>query len=151
MTEHHFPKSLTIGERINNLWVVAQSNKGLSEVALECGDWPATQALAPSRPALDQTMQDRDGIADTLLLLSQATQARGDRSAVRRYLEQVAAHVASDAERLPRGACSTGRRSPCWKKAGPWKPDGCADAHARSCKQLGATLDLCRVDRTMAK
>jgi len=88
-----FQKSLVIGERINNLWVVAQSYKGLSEAALKRRDVPAAQTLAQRGLALYQQMQDRDGMADCLLLLSGTAQETGDMAGAWRDLEAAEAYI----------------------------------------------------------
>ncbi len=83
-----FQKSLVLGERTANLWVVAQSYTGLSHAALEHRDFFAAQALVQRSLTLYQQMQDRDGMADCLLLMSQIAQETGDIPAAWQYLEQ---------------------------------------------------------------
>lgn len=91
--EAHFQKSLLIGEQIGNAWVNAQSQKGLSAAALLRRDLPTAQTLAERSLALYQAMQDRDGLADCLLLLSEIAQEAGDLPAAWRALEQAEAHI----------------------------------------------------------
>ena len=62
-------------------------------MTLAGGDCPAAQTWAQRSLALYQQMQDRDGQADCLLILSAAAQGCGDRSAAWQALEQAEALI----------------------------------------------------------
>jgi tetratricopeptide (TPR) repeat protein len=83
-----YEKRLQACEQINNLWGIAQSYKGLGGVALEQRDFPDVRKYAQRSWMLYQRMQDRDGMADCLLILCQAAYETGDSSSALRYLDQ---------------------------------------------------------------